>query len=81
VLLSGFLLRELPIYRTLWWGQIAGYGLAAIGGLFVAFDRKLRPLSSLFHFVAMNVALLWGFVRYLRMGKKRFVWEPTQRSQ
>jgi cellulose synthase/poly-beta-1,6-N-acetylglucosamine synthase-like glycosyltransferase len=48
------------------------------------FLRKLRihslPLRFISHFVLANLALLAGFIRYIR-GIKSNVWQPTRRNQ
>lgn len=79
-LVSNFILRELPFYQTLLTSQLVLYGVSLLGGILVAFRLRVPPITSLFHFVAMNVALLWGFFRYLKQGNRRFVWEPTART-
>ena len=67
-------------YRTLLYVQGVFYAIAALGALLVAFRIKLPPVTSLFHFVAMNAALFLGFFRYLKQGDRKFVWEPTART-
>jgi len=79
-LVANLMLRETAYYNTLFLGQLALYGISFIGGILVAFHLRVPPISSLFHFVAMNVALLLGFFRYLKQGNRRFVWEPTART-
>ncbi len=79
-LVANVMIGETPIYKTLLLGQLALYGITVVGGIFVALHLRVPPVSSLFHFVAMNVALLLGFFRYLRQGNRRFVWEPTART-
>ncbi len=79
-LASNILLRDVPLYHSLLIGQLAGYGIALVGGFFVAIHLRVPPVTSLFHFVAMNVAMLWGFFRYLKQGNRKFVWEPTART-
>ncbi len=55
--------------------------------LVIALDLLLRwlglhflPLRSLRYFLAMNLALLQGFVKFLK-GIRSNVWEPTKRNQ
>lgn len=67
-------------YRIMLFVQATIYAVAALGGILVALRIKLPPVTSLFHFVALNVALLLGFFRYLKQGNRKFVWEPTART-
>ncbi|MBK6765098.1 MAG: glycosyltransferase [bacterium] len=62
---ANFALMEQPTYQWLFYGQLALYGIAFIGGFLVAAHLRVPPVTSLFHFVAMNVALLWGFFAIL----------------
>lgn len=77
---ANYALMKQPTYEWLFYGQLALYGLAFFGGFLVAAHLRVPPVTSLFHFVAMNAALLWGFFRYLKQGNRRFVWEPTART-
>ncbi len=79
-LVANALLIQSPLYRVLLIGQLALYGIALCGAVLVALHVRVPPITSLFHFVAMNVALLIGFFRYLKQGNRRFVWEPTART-
>lgn len=79
-LATNLVLADHPLYLLLLYGQLALYGIAFIGGFFVAAHLRVPPITSLFHFVAMNAALLWGFFRFLKQGNRRFVWEPTART-
>lgn len=66
-------------YNLVMAGQIVFYGGAMIGGLGHVLRMRMPMLSTLFHFVVMNLALLCGFFVYLR-GIKTAVWEPTARG-
>lgn len=79
-LVSNFLLLELPFYKAMLVFQLSVYTVGLLGGILAAFNVRLPPVTSLFHFLAMNAALLWGFFRYLKQGNRKFVWEPTARS-
>lgn len=79
-LVANVFLRDIDPYRTLLYVQGVFYAIAALGALLVAFRIKLPPVTSLFHFVAMNAALFLGFFRYLKQGDRKFVWEPTART-
>lgn len=52
--------------------------LVAADFVLAAFGIHLRVLRGLRYFLAMNAALLVGFIRYLT-GIKSNVWQPTQR--
>jgi cellulose synthase/poly-beta-1,6-N-acetylglucosamine synthase-like glycosyltransferase len=41
---------------------------------------NIAPFRFLTHFTAMNIALLFGFFKFLK-GVKSSVWEPTKRMQ
>jgi len=78
--IANFALLSKPFYELLLIGQFVFYGIALTGGILVALHTRMPPITSLFHFVAMNLALLLGFFRYLKQGNRRFVWEPTART-
>ncbi|MBD3422663.1 MAG: glycosyltransferase [Chitinivibrionales bacterium] len=53
-------------------GALAGYGASRMG-------KSVPVIGSIYHFVSMNIAILFGFFRYLR-GIKSAVWQSTQRA-
>jgi cellulose synthase/poly-beta-1,6-N-acetylglucosamine synthase-like glycosyltransferase len=65
-------------YRALLLLQLAGYGLAAVGGRAPAGARAPRLAAAAHHFVAMNAALAVGFWRWAR-GSQRAAWDRTER--
>ncbi len=78
VLIANLLLwKEFP-YNILCYLQAGFYFLAGIGYLFSRMRIAVPLISSVYHFVSMNVAILAGFFRYLR-GIKSAVWESTER--
>lgn len=78
MLLSNALLAGWPLYRGLLLGQAAFYGLAVVGQWVVlpGWPGRLLRLPALF--TAVNLALLVGFVRWLRRPQSG-VWVRTQR--
>ena len=69
-----------------YWAAVTFAVLVVITGLVFALPPLLAPLGipgtrvrALRYFLAMNVALLLGFLRYLT-GIKTNVWQPTDRS-
>ncbi len=74
----------------LWWQGASLYGWLALGMAAVvlglplldmllnALGIHLLLLRNIRYFVAMNIALLFGFFRYLR-GIRQGVWQPTKR--
>lgn len=77
---SGILSIDIPLYRWIFFGQV---GLLIIPFL----DLVLRKLKIHFvglrfvsHFYVMNLALLLGFLKYIK-GVKTSVWTPTDRSK
>lgn len=80
LLISNILLfKEYP-YNIFCCMQAGFYGIAVIGALFSKMHITLPLISSIYHFVSMNVAVFFGFFRYLR-GIKSAVWESTERAQ
>ena len=78
LLISNVLLfNEFP-YNIFGYMQAGFYGIAVIGALFTKMHITLPLISSIYHFVSMNIAVLFGFFRYLR-GIKSAVWESTER--
>jgi hypothetical protein len=65
-------------YRAIFWAQVAFY-LAALMGW--SLHRKIGSLALLyfpFYFSAMNVAALYGFVRYFKGGQTP-LWRKASR--
>lgn len=58
--------------------QVGFYGSAILGALFSAMKINIPMISSIYHFVSMNIAVFFGFFRYLR-GIKNAVWESPER--
>ncbi len=54
--------------------QIIGYSLAVIG----CFNRKIAFFKIPYYFASMNVAMLHGFLRFLKRNQKA-AWERTER--
>lgn len=79
MLLSNLLLVAAPLYQVLLLGQLAFYGLAAVGNWVVlpGWPGRLLRLPALFTIV--NLALLVGFVRWLRRPQSG-VWVRTPRA-
>lgn len=71
---SNLLLLERPLYRALLYGQAAVYLWAMLGFLFRERVRRV-PLALLcYYLMAINVAFLVGFVRYLG-GRRDTAWQ------
>jgi cellulose synthase/poly-beta-1,6-N-acetylglucosamine synthase-like glycosyltransferase len=75
---NAFLLTE-PLYRGFFFMQLAAYALALLGWLTDLLKQRVPVASSLYHFTAMNLALLLGFFAY-RRGIKSAAWERTPRE-
>jgi cellulose synthase/poly-beta-1,6-N-acetylglucosamine synthase-like glycosyltransferase len=54
-------------------------GLPVLNYLFNQLNLKIRWLQGISYFILMNIALLTGFIKYLK-GVRTNVWEPTRRS-
>ncbi len=79
IFLSNALLFVHPLYRVLLIGQLGMYGSAVAASALSRLKISFPLLSSLYHFLSMNLALLLGFVRFLK-GIKSATWESTPRS-
>jgi cellulose synthase/poly-beta-1,6-N-acetylglucosamine synthase-like glycosyltransferase len=79
MLCANALLIADPFYRWLLGGQLAFYAAAVLGNWLPARPRILRYLRLPTMFTAMNLALLFGFFRWLR-GNQTGVWARTARS-
>jgi cellulose synthase/poly-beta-1,6-N-acetylglucosamine synthase-like glycosyltransferase len=79
-LFSNILLIEYLPFTIIFVLQVFFYGGAGIGALYSRRSRRIPFISSLYHFVSMNVAVLLGFFRYLR-GIKSATWQSTERTE
>lgn len=79
MLCANALLTADPFYRWLLGCQLAFYAVAVVGNWLPARPRVLRCLRLPTMFAAMNLALLFGFFRWLRGGQTG-VWARTTRS-
>jgi hypothetical protein len=79
-LLAGIALAGSPTYR--WMNALQGlfYCLCGAGALPFATGRRWRPLRALCMFAAMNLALMFGFFRFLA-GAQTGVWQRTSRAR
>jgi cellulose synthase/poly-beta-1,6-N-acetylglucosamine synthase-like glycosyltransferase len=78
-LCANILLIADPFYRSLFGCQLAFYAVAVLGNSLPARPRVLRYFRLPTMFTAMNLALLFGFFRWLRGGQTG-VWTRTARS-
>ena len=72
------LARESKLYQVLLIPHLSFYGLAFIGHLVGRTNRSHRILSLPYYFVSMNLALLLGYVRFLR-GSQKVTWNQVNR--
>jgi cellulose synthase/poly-beta-1,6-N-acetylglucosamine synthase-like glycosyltransferase len=79
MLLTAAALWPDPLYRVLFLGQVAFYGLSAVVPLVPAAPRSLRPLRLTTMFTGMNLALLLGFWRWAS-GTQHGTWQRTVRA-
>lgn len=77
-LISNIALIHRSPYDQLLWFQMIGYAAAAIGWLGDRLHLRIPIISSIYFFVALNVALLLGLFVYLR-GIRKSAWERTER--
>lgn len=79
-LLSSVVLAKIFLYRVALIVQLLFYSMPLIDLFLRKCHIHLFPLRLITHLLAMNLALLSGFIRYLR-GVKSSIWQPTQRHQ
>lgn len=72
------LLLQRPFYRIILAVQLSGYVLVLLGWLLDRLRLRLSLVSALFHFAALNLALLLGFFKFCR-GIQSGAWERTAR--
>lgn len=77
--LSSVVLSASPVYAAAALAQVTFYGLCGVASLAPASRPWNRPVRLCAMFVAMNAALLFGFVRWLRGGHTG-VWQRTARA-
>ncbi len=78
-LLGSALLARHSVYRVALIGQGAFYALCAVGAVWPGSNRAGRLLRLFPMFAAMNLALLIGFLRWLR-GNQTGIWARTARA-
>jgi cellulose synthase/poly-beta-1,6-N-acetylglucosamine synthase-like glycosyltransferase len=78
LLANALLLGQQPVYRLLFALQVAFYTAAAIGHFVPGHSTAPRLLRLTTLFTSMNVALAFGFGRWLR-GTQRPTWHRTAR--
>lgn len=79
IFLSSLCLYNITPYNYFLYAQLLGYFMAFIGFIFAKFKITLPILSAITHFSYMNVALLLGFIRYMK-GIKSAAWESPERD-
>jgi cellulose synthase/poly-beta-1,6-N-acetylglucosamine synthase-like glycosyltransferase len=77
-LIANLFLLDRPFYQVLFMGQVIFYFAALLGWLGDLFGARFPMITSVYHFTAMNVALLFGFFVY-RKGIQSAAWERTER--
>jgi cellulose synthase/poly-beta-1,6-N-acetylglucosamine synthase-like glycosyltransferase len=78
LLVTSLSLAADPVYRMFFWLQAAAYSLA-VAGLFApnrGYVARLARIAS--SFLVLNLALLAGFLRWVRQPEK-VIWNPTVR--
>ncbi len=78
-LLTNLALIGQPFYRLALLVQLIGYGAAGLGYLGDKLGLRIPGVSTLYHFIALNIALFLGFFVY-RKGITSSAWEPTARE-
>lgn len=76
---SGISASSSTLLLILFYAQTAFYAVAAVGWLLNRIGKPVKIMQSVFHFTAMNIALLLGFFRFSR-GIKSATWSSIERS-
>jgi cellulose synthase/poly-beta-1,6-N-acetylglucosamine synthase-like glycosyltransferase len=80
LILSAFLAFENDVFKFIFLIQLIFYTIPLIDFLLRKINLHIVILRFITHFVSMNVALLAGFIKYLK-GVNTNVWQPTKRNQ
>lgn len=75
-----FLARESIFWQLCLFAQISFYLIPLVDVIFGKFNKNLKLMRFISHWLAMNIALFLGFVAYIK-GIKSNVWVPTERHQ
>lgn len=67
------------VYSLLFFVQVTFYLLAIVGFLTQNQPLRIKYIYAPFYFVAMNYAMIKGFIRFLK-GKQNVLWEKAARS-
>lgn len=78
LLISNGALAHLALYRSMLFGQLGFYLLAALGAVFPGAGQVSRIVRLTTLFSGMNLALFFGFFRWLS-GRQGGVWRRTAR--
>ncbi len=77
---NAFILSSSMFYQLSFIGQLALLLLPVIDSILRKIHLHVLLLRFITHFYSMNLALLFGFFKYIK-GVKTNVWEPTRRNQ
>jgi biofilm PGA synthesis N-glycosyltransferase PgaC len=75
-----FIDTDLLVFKVLFAGQLAFYGMAIASGLTASKNNSFKVMRLAYYFVFMNVSVVQGFFRFLR-GKQPSAWEKAARNQ
>lgn len=75
-----YLALQSPFYRILFIGYALLLMIPLLDFLLKSLNLHLRIVRFITHFLAMNLAMGVGFIRYLK-GVRSNVWQPTKRHQ
>ncbi|MCT4623007.1 MAG: glycosyltransferase [Schleiferiaceae bacterium] len=79
-MIAAFILHNHLFYLNYLYLVICVLLLTILDGLLYSLQIKSGPLRFVGHFVMMNLALLNGYIKYLK-GVRTNVWQPTKRNQ
>ncbi|MDP2891132.1 MAG: glycosyltransferase family 2 protein, partial [Bacteroidota bacterium] len=79
ILISAGQFDVFSVYSLLFFVQVTFYLLAVVGFLTQNQPLRIKYIYAPFYFVAMNYAMIKGFIRFLK-GKQNVLWEKAARS-
>jgi len=67
------------LYDYIFWYKLVFWLLLLLDFVLVFFNIHFKPLRLLTYFYFMNVAIIWGFIKFLK-GIRSAAWQPTARN-
>lgn len=78
LIINLFLIDYNEFFRWIFWAQMIFYISGIIGYILIKLKIRVRILSLITYFISTNLALMVGFIRFLKR-KHSVIWESTPR--